>query len=357
MLGPEHELTLCAGMSLGGDYRRSGDLEQAERIWSQVLSAQRRTLGDDAPDTLRTLSNMGIVLAAQGRLSEAETCWTELLERRRRLKGEDHPDYLSSLGNLGVVLQDQGKLAQARSMMEKSVAADRRRLGDRHVDTLTSIVQMASLLKDMGELEAAEKLQRECYEGRLALGDEYANTLRAKAGLAAIMHARGERMESQRLISEALADQRRLLGESDPDTIGSLRMLGLMKRDEGAFAEAIEYEREALQLAREHLSNEPWSIGEILSQHGLTMIAAGRPEDALTALREGYELIEKTFGPLNPFALRAAKGLAELFASAHQREPNAGHDAEAASWSDRALGVVSDTAPLPKPSPGPGTKQ
>ncbi|MBL9030747.1 MAG: tetratricopeptide repeat protein [Phycisphaerae bacterium] len=70
-------------------------------MWADTLQRQRRTLGDDDPDTLRTLNNLGIAFAAQGRLTLAEACWRELVDRRRRLHGEDHPEYLRSLGNLG----------------------------------------------------------------------------------------------------------------------------------------------------------------------------------------------------------------------------------------------------------------
>ena len=43
-----------------------------------------RTLGDEHPDTLASISNMASLLQAQGELGEAEPLYLELLAAQRR---------------------------------------------------------------------------------------------------------------------------------------------------------------------------------------------------------------------------------------------------------------------------------
>jgi hypothetical protein len=61
-------------------------------------------LGDDHPQALTSINNMGVLLRAQGKLAEAEAYSREALEGRRRVLGDDHPDTLVSMNNLVALL-------------------------------------------------------------------------------------------------------------------------------------------------------------------------------------------------------------------------------------------------------------
>ena len=79
---------------------------------------------------------MGMFLKAQGKLVEAELCLREALEGRHRVLGDDHPDTLKSINEMGYVLLDQGELAEAeRYFREALEIAERLRtrvIGDEH---------------------------------------------------------------------------------------------------------------------------------------------------------------------------------------------------------------------------------
>jgi non-specific serine/threonine protein kinase/serine/threonine-protein kinase len=78
-----------------------------------VLEKRRRVLGEEHPDTLLSISNMGVLLRAQGKLDQAEPYYREALEKRRRVLGEEHPDTLASVSSMVRLNVDQSKPREA----------------------------------------------------------------------------------------------------------------------------------------------------------------------------------------------------------------------------------------------------
>jgi hypothetical protein len=76
-----------------------GQLEEAEPLYREVLSARRRTQGDDHPRTLSSNFNFAGLLWAQGKQAEALESFRQELAGVRRVLGEDHPSTQQSLRN------------------------------------------------------------------------------------------------------------------------------------------------------------------------------------------------------------------------------------------------------------------
>ncbi len=57
---------------------------------STTIGVSRRVLGDDHPDTLVSIHNIGRLLRELGRLEEAEALGTEAVDRARRTLPEGH---------------------------------------------------------------------------------------------------------------------------------------------------------------------------------------------------------------------------------------------------------------------------
>ena len=66
----------------------------------KVLEARRRILGEEHPDTLRTMHNLASSYQSLGRTKEAAEMQEKVLEVRRRILGEEHPDTLGTMHNL-----------------------------------------------------------------------------------------------------------------------------------------------------------------------------------------------------------------------------------------------------------------
>jgi non-specific serine/threonine protein kinase/serine/threonine-protein kinase len=126
-------------------YQRIGRYDDAYPLQESALATRRRTLGEEHPDTLVSVNNMGVLLEAQGRLAEAEPLYREALEKSRRTLGEEHPETLGSVGNMGVLLQAQGRLAEAEPYLREALEKRRRTLGEEHPHTLASVSLMLRL--------------------------------------------------------------------------------------------------------------------------------------------------------------------------------------------------------------------
>jgi tetratricopeptide (TPR) repeat protein len=78
-----------------------------------VLEIQRRVLGEDRPETLRSMSQLAVILTARGKLDEAETLVHKALTEQRRALGDDDPETLTSLSILTQLLRQRGQLDAA----------------------------------------------------------------------------------------------------------------------------------------------------------------------------------------------------------------------------------------------------
>jgi len=125
------------------------------------LETRRRVLGDEHPNTLTSINNLGGLLHAQGKLSEAEPYLREALETSQRVLGDGHADTLISVQNLGFLLQAQGKLSEAEPYFREALEGRRRVLGDEHPDTVSSLQAQHGILLRLDRTEAARSLLTE----------------------------------------------------------------------------------------------------------------------------------------------------------------------------------------------------
>ena len=85
-------------------------------MYERVLASEERALGEDHPDTLITVNDLGILLMKQGKLDEAEPLYWEALEASRATLGDRHPHTLVSISNMTLLLKAQGKLDETEAL-------------------------------------------------------------------------------------------------------------------------------------------------------------------------------------------------------------------------------------------------
>ena len=83
--------------------KEKGDLAAAEPLSREALEGRREKLGARNPDTLSSISNLGLLLMAKGDLAAAEPLLREALEGRREVLGARHPKTLAASKNLGAL--------------------------------------------------------------------------------------------------------------------------------------------------------------------------------------------------------------------------------------------------------------
>ena len=123
----------------------------------EALAAQRRTLGDEHPDTLSSISNLGSLRQDNGDLAGAELLKEEALAAERcTLGGDEHPSTLGSINNLAILCYHKGDYHKSYALMSEAGAGRHRVLGDAHPDTRGSV-------KGLGVI--AGKLRDQASEG------------------------------------------------------------------------------------------------------------------------------------------------------------------------------------------------
>jgi hypothetical protein len=77
--------------------------------------------------------------------------------------GDEHPDTLISMNNLGSLLKDQGNLGEAELLLREVLPASRRTLGDKHPLTVAADNNLKELLMMKKRLAEAEPPEVERY--------------------------------------------------------------------------------------------------------------------------------------------------------------------------------------------------
>jgi serine/threonine protein kinase/Tfp pilus assembly protein PilF len=294
-------------------YRTIGLYDAAMPLQESALATRRRVLGQEHPDTLTSINNLGGLLQFQGRLDEAEPHYRESLEKRRRVLGEEHPGTLTSINNLGVLLRDQGRLTEAEPYMREGTDKLRRVLGEEHPDTLISIGNLGLVLHGQGKLAEAERYYREALEKRrLVLGEEHPATLLALSNLSVLLRDQGRLAEAESYAREALEKRRRVLGEEHPDTLSSINTMGNLLEAQGKLAEAEPYYREALEKSRRVLGEEHPRTLISVNNLGSLLEAQGKLVEAEPYYREALERSRRVLGEEHPDTLISVNNLGSL---------------------------------------------
>ena len=250
-----------------------GKPTEAEQLSRDAVAGCLQTLGETHLLTLASMTNLANVLdlvhqRVFHKSNEAFRLYSKVLNIKRKLLGDGHLSTLASIADLAGFFSSMGgpTAGMAVQLYTEAVAGYRKALGDAHGATLTSITRLAVALKMCGFFVAAEPLCREALAGcRAALGNEHPSTIFAMKHLADLLFRRGQGLiffypgrlaEAEFLHREVIALERKLYGDSHPETLDSVSNLALMLCGLRKFAQAEALLREALNGNRRVLGDE-----------------------------------------------------------------------------------------------------
>jgi tetratricopeptide (TPR) repeat protein len=313
VLGEEHPDTLLSLANLGAYVSALGKFDEAEHIHRDVLEKSRRVRGNDHPETLDCVANLGCLLVDKGRLSDAGPFLREALEKRRRLLGEDHKDTLSSMRDWANLLKEQGKLAEAETYYRDVLARRRRTLGEDHIQTLSSINDLGTLLRSQGKLDESIACFREVMDKkRRILGETHPSTLTSIQNLGTVLDSAGHPAEAEALMREALAKQQQLLGPDHTSTLTTLGNLAVFLIGQNKLTNAEPLCRETLERRLRMLGpnhNQTLIANNVM---GLVLIRQGKLAEGEPYWREALTTSQRVLGPAHPETLVYLHNLASL---------------------------------------------
>ncbi len=313
ILGEEHPDTVTTIGNVGVYLDSAGKLDEVEPFYREALEKSRRVRGNAAPETLTVLANIGNMLRGRGRYAEAEPYFREALDGRRRVLGESHRDTLSSLNDWAKLEAETGKLAEAEAGYRDVLARRRKVLGEDSHDTLRTANDLGVLLKKQGRLPEAIAQFREIVDKyRRLLGEVHPSTLSLIQNLGATLDENGQHAEAEVLLREALSKQQRLLGADHESTLTSLGNLSVFLIGQNKLTEAETMCRETLERRRRTLGeNHPETLiaDNVM---GLVLIRQRKLAEGEPYWRDSLNISRRTLGPGHPDTLVLNHNLASL---------------------------------------------
>jgi tetratricopeptide (TPR) repeat protein len=314
-LGEDAPETIASLGNLGSLLKSQGRLDDSRPLLREAMERAKRVLGLENRETLMRMNNYADLLGRKEEWKEAEQLQREVLAARRRVLGNDDPDTLSSVGGLGVSLYGQRRFEEAEPYYREAMQSYRRTLGDEEPRTLVAISNMGYLLRARSRPEEALPLWSEALETRRrTLGKEHPDTLLSLITYAQALYAQKKLDAAEAGLEEALAIARRILTPVHPLLITPLESLDVVYRDQGKLPQAERMLREGLDAQRRvHPSDHPTVANDLANLGDLLMAEGGasRAAQAETFLRECLDMRTRLFPDGNPqaFLRRTASSL------------------------------------------------
>lgn len=199
-------------------------------------------------------------------------------------------------------MADGGDLNAAIPLMQRAVAMQRQLRGaEPHPDLAEALSDMGMLLQRNGDIDGTEKYFREALAmNRRLLGDKHPEIATGLENLASTLQDKGDFAEAERLYRMSLEMRRELLGANHPEVGHTLFNLASLQFERGESKDALANVREVLAIFRKAYPPDHPSIAFALNVMGFWETMAGNFGEADHFLAEGLSMRRRLFGDGQP---------------------------------------------------------
>ncbi len=311
---PEIQATLLD--TLGTVYMGLGLYGQSQPLLESALTKRQR-LNPRQPEQLAlSLSHVGDLKTLRAQYSEAEKAYREAIALQSSLPPDRRDDaaLARSYYGLGNELENQGDFVGAEATLRKALDLQRHLFKGANADTARTLQVLAWVVQERDPKTALPLMQEAVAMQRTLWGSQpYPDYADALNDLGLLCRDQGDYEQSERLLRESLAMQRRLHAERHPELALSLNNLALVLQRKGDLAGAEANYREALDMRRELLGPTHPDVANSLSNLAFVLEERGELGAALQAERESLEIYRKLFPGDNPDVARTMNGLGYLY--------------------------------------------
>ncbi len=339
LLGDEHPDTLQSVREMGTLQGQMGHHEEQRQLYKEAMLGYRELLGERHLQTLIATGSMGAHYSRTGEFELAEQYFADVLKMSRESLGSDHSQTLGALNNMGTLLGDQERFDEAMPYLQEVLETRRRLLGDNHPNTLMSVSNMGWLLQQKGRQDDALPYYREALDGRRqVLGDDHPSTMVSINNMAFLLGAMGRDEEAEPFSNKVVQNARRMYGNDHHRTLIFINNRSSLLQSLGRHEQAKALAAEVVERGQRALRPGHWHLGVFQARLALTLVAQERYDEAEAPLLKSYEIYQAALGDDHSRTLDIANELSELYAVLHESEPAAGHDIESEAWRLRAHG-------------------
>ena len=304
--------------NLGLVHLEKDDIEKGISLIESAIEKFRQAGNGEPKTELRMLSNLATGLQKLNRLEDAEKIFRQVLAHRELHLGKEDEDYVIAMNKLARALLEQNKTEEAGLLMTEGLKLRRKLWGYDHPKVAVALVNYAIFLDTQGDFEKAIAHHRQALRIRRGhYEDGHPSTALSRNALAFSLLGLGHRAaadEAHTLLKRALADYQAAYGEQHRNTLTIRRNLAvaLLAQDRPEDAEV--QIRTMLQHAAEVWKNEdPWRMADARSVLGSCLAGQERYSEAEELLVEGFRTLRGKLGSKSRYTREAQERLEEFF--------------------------------------------
>jgi tetratricopeptide (TPR) repeat protein len=329
-LNPAEPAQLALSLSDLGDLQTwRAEYPDAERAYRRAIALQKGLSVDQRDDEAlaKSLFGLGDELAKSGRSADAEAVLGQALALQTRLIRDADADVARTLkADSAKTLQTLAWAIQERDLnaaipvMQSAVAMHRTLWGtEPHPDYADALNDMGMLLRYKGDYEESEQLLRESLAmNRRLLGDKHPEVAMSLHNLALVQELKGDLEGANASFRQALAMRRELLGNVHPDVAQTLQQLAGVIEGQGDVAGAIATERESLAIYRKLFPGDNPEVARTMNVLGYFLMESGDYATAETYLQDGLQMRRRLFGDAHPEIASSLVAVAILQVATHK---------------------------------------
>ncbi|KOY85883.1 hypothetical protein AD998_06760 [bacterium 336/3] len=163
-LGENHPKYLSTLSYLANLYLMKKEYAKAEKIYKQILKQTKKTLSEKNALYLNTLNSLAELYSETSRNNEAESMYLKLLELSKNDKDVRQNEYASYVYNTGTFYTHIKKYSLAENYLREAHSIRKKVLGDKHLLYYHSVFGLAKFYFDTGNMKEANKLFKESNE-------------------------------------------------------------------------------------------------------------------------------------------------------------------------------------------------
>ena len=266
----------------------------------------------------------GVAVAAAALILLVAFAVTMALQARRIAKERDRAnreaaaservaDFMTQMFKVSDPGETRGNSVTAREILDKaSKDVDSGLVNDPQLQA-QMMNTMGTVYENLGLFGQAEPLLRHALEiRRRILGNSNKDTLKSMYQLSEVLTWKGNAAEAEKLCRESFEGRKTVLGLENRDTLTSMNWLVWILFIEGQYPEAEKLARQTVETTRRALGTQDKVTLSAMGRLGVILTEERKLPEAEAIQREGVEVRKRALGAEHPDTLAATSNLATL---------------------------------------------
>ena len=165
-LGEDHPNTIEALVNLGFLYSNQTQYQKSIDHYSRALEISRRLFGDQHSETIGCMTSIGLVLHSQGSYEESEKALRLALRSARQIDDGPYPRVWHIIRHLSDVVKSQGRYPEATTLAMEALETARQHVGVDDIEVISLTENVSDLHRLQGDFDQAQSCLENALDAR-----------------------------------------------------------------------------------------------------------------------------------------------------------------------------------------------